>query len=504
MTLPDWVEPLYDAEEMRAVDAWAIEDRGVPSLDLMERAGARVAEVVAGRAPRGRIVVLAGKGNNGGDGLVVARLLREQGREVDVLAAGALEESQGDARANLDRLPGRAPLDWDPAFLDGAALIVDAVFGTGFSGAPREPIASMLAAVGEARVPVLAVDMPSGVDAATGAVAGAAVRAQDTVTFHAAKVGLWIADGKEHAGRVHVVDIGIPGGAPTAEGAGLIRPAVLESYPRRGPGFTKFASGTVMVVGGSRGLTGAPKMVSEAAMRSGAGYVTLGVPASVQEVVAIALTEVMSVALPDEDGGLAPAAFDEAMGMAGRVQAAALGPGAGRADGTVGLIRRLARELEVPVVLDADGLNAHVGRLADLRARRAPTVLTPHAGELARLLEVDSGDVDAARLDSARRTADASGAIVVLKGDDTIVARPDGVVAVARGGSPALATAGTGDVLSGVLVALLARGLEPWHAACAGVHAHQVAGRLAARDQGGPDGVIATDVIRAMPRALAG
>jgi hydroxyethylthiazole kinase-like uncharacterized protein yjeF len=504
VTLPDWLEPLYDAEEMRRVDAWAIEDRGVPSLDLMERAGARVAEVAAGRAPEGRIVVLAGKGNNGGDGLVAARLLRERAREVDVLAAGRLDESEGDARVNLDRLPGPAPVDWDPAFLPGAALVVDAVFGTGFSGAPREPIASMLEAVAVAAVPVLAVDVPSGVDAATGAVAGAAVRAQDTVTFHAAKAGLWIAPGKEHAGRIHVVDIGIPDGAPGAAGAGLIRPAVLESYPRRGAGFTKFDSGTVMVVGGSRGLTGAPKMVCEAAMRSGAGYVTLGVPDSVQEVVAIALVEVMSRALPDAEGALSATAFDAAMGMAERVQAAALGPGAGRAEGTVELIRRLARELEVPVVLDADGLNAHAGRLADLRDRRAATVLTPHGGELARLLDVDSDDVRAARLDCARRAAAESGAVVVLKGDDTIVARPEGVVAVARGGAPALATAGTGDVLSGVLVALLARGLEPWHAACAGVHAHQVAGRLATRDQGGPDGVIATDVIHAMPRALAG
>jgi ADP-dependent NAD(P)H-hydrate dehydratase / NAD(P)H-hydrate epimerase len=504
VTLPAWLEPLYDAREMGGVDRWAIEERGVASLDLMERAATRVAEVAADLAPAGRIVVVAGKGNNGGDGLVAARQLRDAGREVDVVAAADLSESEGDARANLDRLPGPGPRAWDPALLDGAALVIDAVFGTGFSGAPREPVASLLAALAVSDVPVLAVDVPSGVDGSTGAVAGAAVRARDTVTFHAAKAGLWIAPGKEHAGRVHVVDIGIPGGAPPARGAGLIRPAVLESYPRRGPGWTKFDSGTVMVVGGSRGLTGAPSLVSEAAMRAGAGYVTAGVPASLEPVFENRLLEVMTTGLAEDDGALAAGAADAALAMAGRVQAAVVGPGAGRADGTVALIRRLARELEVPVVLDADGLNAHAGRLGELRERAAPAVLTPHGGELARLLEVDSDDVRAARLDGVRRAAAESGCVVVLKGDDTIVARPEGEVAVARGGAAALATAGTGDVLSGVVAALLARGLEPWHAACAAVHAHQVAGRLAARAQGGPDGVIASDVIAALPHALAG
>jgi ADP-dependent NAD(P)H-hydrate dehydratase / NAD(P)H-hydrate epimerase len=499
-----WLEPLYDANEMRRVDAWAIEERGVPSLELMEQAGSRVADVAAERAPEGRVVVVAGKGNNGGDGLVVARLLRERGREVDVMAAGELAESTGDARANLDRLPGPAPAPWNPARLEGAALVIDAIFGTGFAGAPRDPIASILDALSAAAGPVLAVDVPSGVNASTGAVAGAAVRARDTVTFHAPKVGLWIAPGKDHAGRVRVVDIGVPAGAPPAVNAGLIRPSVLESYPRRGPGWTKFASGTVLVVGGSRGLTGAPSLVSEAAMRAGAGYVTAGVPASLEPIFEMRLLEVMTRGLPEADGGLTAAAADGALELAGRVQAAVVGPGAGRRAGTVDLVRRLARELPVPIVLDADGLNAHAGRLADLRERRAAAVLTPHDGELARLLGVDSDEVHGARLESARRAAAASGCVLVLKGDDTIVSRPDGEVAVTAGGAPALATAGTGDVLSGVVAALLSRGLDPFHAACAAVHAHQVAGRLAARARGGPDGVIASDVIAALPGALAG
>jgi ADP-dependent NAD(P)H-hydrate dehydratase / NAD(P)H-hydrate epimerase len=259
----------------------------------------------------------------------------------------------------------------------------------------------------------------------------------------------------------------------------------------------------VLVCGGSTGLTGAPSMAAEAAMRAGAGYVTALVPASLNVVFEQRLLEVMSVPLPDKDGTLTQPALEVALERTERADAMVLGPGLGRKPGTFKLVRKLATAIAIPLVLDADGLNAHEGRLEALAERSAATVLTPHAGELARLLESDSGEIAAHRLHCVRDAAARAGAVVLLKGDDTIVAAPDGRVAVSRGGAPALATAGTGDVLSGVIAAYLSKGMDPFHAACAGVFVHARAGRLAARTIG-TEGVIASDVIALLPRARAG
>jgi hydroxyethylthiazole kinase-like uncharacterized protein yjeF len=495
VSLPPWLEPLPAAAEMRAVDKWAIETQGVPSLDLMERAGEGLARVIAQRAPAGRIAVVCGKGNNGGDGLVAARLLRAAGRDVDVLAVSPPDELRGDAAEQLRRLPGSPPSAFDAARLDAAALLVDALLGTGSTGAPRDPAAAAIAAMNAAGAPVVAADVPSGVDASTGEVAGVAVRAVATATFHRAKPGLWINPGKTHAGAVEVIDIGIPPGEPGAPDIGLIGDEVLAAVPHRGADSTKFSSGNVVIIGGSVGLTGAPTMAAMAAMRSGAGYVTVGTARELQSTFAVRLLEAMTVALPSEDGGLGTGSLDAAVKAIERADAVVLGPGLGRAPGTQAFARKLLARVEVPLVIDADGLNA----LAEvfpgaLPERPAATVLTPHAGELGRLLGVESSEVGAHRLADARDAAARSGAIVVLKGDDTLVAAPTGRVAVSRGGAPALATAGTGDVLSGVIGALLAKGVAPDHAACAGVHAHVRAGRLAA-DPHGADGVIASDVI---------
>ena len=275
--LPDWLAPLPDAEQQRATDAWAIHTREIPGLDLMERAGAGLSELVAERVPEGRVTVICGKGNNGGDGLVVARRLRESGREVDVLLLADPEAYRGDAAANLARLPGPPPRPFTAAALQGAAGIVDAILGTGFSGEPRDPAAAAITAInasGRAGAVVVACDMPSGVDASTGEASETAVRAAATATFHAAKPGLWIAPGKDLAGDVAVIEIGIPAGAPVTPRIGLLGAGVLGTVPRRDRASTKFAAGNVLVCGGSRGLTGAPCLASEAAMRAGAGYVT--------------------------------------------------------------------------------------------------------------------------------------------------------------------------------------------------------------------------------------
>jgi hydroxyethylthiazole kinase-like uncharacterized protein yjeF len=501
--LPTWLEPLPDADQQRAIDNWAIEERGIPGLELMERAGAGLARVVSARSPEGPIAVVCGKGNNGGDGLVAARLLRDQGREVTVLLLAEPDELRGDAAANLERMPGAAPERFASGRLEGAAAIIDAVLGTGFDGEPREPARGAIEAInaaGERGACIVACDVPSGVSGSTGEIAGSAVRAQATVTFHAAKPGLWIAPGKAHAGEVTVIDIGIPDGAPDDAQLGLIGPSVRAAIPRRGRESTKFAVGSVLVCGGSRGLTGAPCMASEAAMRAGAGYVTALIPSSLNMVFELRLLEVMSVPLPDEEGALLPQAADTVRERAERSDALVLGPGIGRDDGTANLVRDLAQSVGIPLLLDADGLNAHAGRLADLSSRPAPTVLTPHAGELGRLLERDSREIEAHRLSSACEAAAASRAIIVLKGDDTIVAEPEGRVAVNPGGASALATAGTGDVLSGVTAAFLAKHMDPFAAACAAVSVHARAGQLAAHRIGG-EGVIARDVIDALPAA---
>jgi ADP-dependent NAD(P)H-hydrate dehydratase / NAD(P)H-hydrate epimerase len=507
MTMREWLEPLPDAAEQRALDEWAIGQRGIPGLELMERAGAGLAELVREVVPDGLIVVVCGKGNNGGDGYVAARLLRGQGRDVRVLTLAPGDELRGDARTNFERLPGETPAPFEPDAFGGAAGIVDAILGTGFSGEPREPARGAIGAINAAaardQAVVVACDVPSGVNASTGEIEGVAAAARATATFHAAKPGLWIAPGRAHAGDVRVIDIGIPDGGPGDPGVGLIGDAVAGGIPRRGSDSTKFAAGSVLVCGGSLGLTGAPSMASEAAMRAGAGYVTALVPASLNIVFESRLLEVLTVPMPDADGALDPRGVGEVLARAERVQALVLGPGIGRREESLAFAREVARRAPVPLLLDADGLNAHAGALELLSDRSAATVLTPHAGELGRLLGVPSAEVQAHRLACVRQAAAAARAIVVLKGDDTLVAEPGGRVAVSRGGAPALATAGTGDVLSGVIGAYLAKAMDPFHAACAGVFVHAAAGRLAAHEIGA-EGVIASDVIELLPRVFAG
>jgi NAD(P)H-hydrate epimerase len=496
------MEPLLDAERMRETDRWAIEAKGIPSLELMERAGQGLAEVVARTAPAGRIVVVCGKGNNGGDGLVAARLLRNAGRDVEVLLIWKPEWLTGDARAMYEKLPGGA-VEYEDGRLNRAHAIVDAVLGTGFGGVPRDPVAGVIAAINAAKGRVIAADVPSGVNASTGEVEGEAVRATATATFHRAKPGLWIHPGKAHAGEVHVIDIGIPRGAPVEPEAGLIDPSVMRGYRRRDATSTKFDSGVVVVIGGSRGLAGAPCMTALGAMRAGAGYVTIAGPESLEgPLSARAPMESMFVALPDRAGALDAEAVDAALKAIAKADAVVLGPGLGKHPAAQEFARIMFERIDTALVVDADGLNALAGTFPeDLPQRRWPTVLTPHGGELGRMLGVDSDAVNAHRLVHARRAAEEAKSFVVLKGDDTLVVAPGGRTAISRGGAPALATAGTGDVLSGAIATMLARGMPAAQAACAAVHVHCRAGQLAG-GRLGPDGVIASDVIAALPAAL--
>jgi hydroxyethylthiazole kinase-like uncharacterized protein yjeF len=501
--MEDWLDPCLDADEMRATDGWAINQQNVPSLQLMETAGRAVAEAAAEGAGSSRIAVVCGKGNNGGDGLVAARALRELGFEVDALLLAPGDQLSEDARANLERFDGARHVGVGelPGALEGAGVIVDAIFGTGFVGAPRDPAGSAIDAINDADARVVATDIASGVNASTGEVEGRAVRADRTVTFHAPKLGHWIAPGKDHTGELQVAPIGIPDGAPVEATAGLISPGVLRLAPHREAGSTKFTSGQVVVVGGSRGLTGAVCLSALGAIRSGAGYATVAVPADLESIFEIKLTEVMSLGCASRDGRLRPAASEQILVATERAACVVLGSGMGREQGTQRLARELTHRIRAPLVLDADGLNAHAGRIETLADREAPLVLTPHEGEMGRLLDRDSSEIKAQRLESAREAAERSGAVVLLKGDDSIVT--DGErVAVNTVSSPQLATAGTGDVLTGVIAALVARGLEPFAATCAAVLAHSRAGVIAG-DRVGHDSVIAGDVIDAMHEGLA-
>jgi NAD(P)H-hydrate epimerase len=505
VTLPGWLDELYVAEEMQAADAHAIEEVGVPSLELMERAAEGLARAVGEVAETGPVRVVCGPGNNGGDGLAAARLLRQEGHEVEVIAVAPLEKVGGDARANLERLPGDPPRECADGLsadaLAGSGAVLDAMLGTGFAGEPRDSVARSIAAINEQSAPVVACDVPSGVDGSSGEVAAEAVRAAVTATFHAPKVGLYVAPGAFYAGAVRVVEIGIPRGAPAPATAGLISARALDLVPSRTRGGSKFDSGAVVVAGGAQGLTGAPCMAALAAQRTGAGYVQVAVPASTESVFELRLLEGMTVGLPEREGAHAPEGVEEVLSLCGRAGALVLGPGISRAEPALDFAREIARGAPTALLIDADGLNAHAGRLEDLRERPAPTVLTPHAGELGRLLERDSSEVSAHRLDCVREAAERSGAVVLLKGDDTLVAAPGGPVAVSPGATAALATAGTGDVLSGVIAAFLAKGLDAFAAAAAGAFGHARAGLEAARRHGA-DHTIASDVIDALPAGL--
>jgi NAD(P)H-hydrate epimerase len=487
-------EPLYTAAEMRAAE----QAHEGSTLELMERAGAAVAEsALRGWPEARRIAVWCGGGSNGGDGLVVARELRAAGREAFVRLLAPEERLRGDAVEEL-----RRAREADVVFVEEPApadLFVDAIFGTGFAGKPRSDASRHIEELNGGGAPVLSVDVPSGVNASTGEVADPAVEAARTVTFHGLKVGLAVAPGRFYAGEIEVADIGLRESETEHGRAGE---TFLEGVPRRGPSDNKYTAGTVLVVGGSLGLTGAPSLTAEAALRAGAGYVSACVPASLNFVFEQRLVEVITRPCPDDEGTMTAGAADAVLEAAERAGAVALGPGLGRTEGTRGLVGFLLDRLDKPVVLDADGLWASVGHLDWVFSREAPTVLTPHAGELGRLLGRESAWVSAHRLKAVQAGADDVGAIVLLKGADTLVAAPGRGVLLCDLGNPGLATAGTGDVLTGVVAAFLAKGMEGRSAAAASAVACGVAAGIAAQRRG-QAGMIARDVVEALSPALS-
>jgi ADP-dependent NAD(P)H-hydrate dehydratase / NAD(P)H-hydrate epimerase len=431
-------DPLYTAAEMRAAE------EGHDVEQLMERAGRAVADEILTRFPAARSFSgVYGGGANGGDGRIAAELLRANG--------------------------------WEERPLPDGEVVIDALFGTGFRDAPREDAARQIRAMNASGAPIVAVDIPSGVDASTGEVAGEAVHASQTVTFHGPKVGHEVAPGRFHRGELVIADIGLE---PRATEHMVVTPEILELVPRKRPGGNKYTAGSVLVVGGSPGMTGAVCLTAEAALRSDAGYVAVAAPSESLPVIETVLLEAVKRPL------------DNVWEAVERAGALAIGPGLGRERKE--LVRRLLEETELPAAVDADGLWE-----LDQFDREAPTVLTPHSGELGRLLGEDAAWVDAHRLEALRRAVDRFHCVVLLKGEGTLVGAP-GAGALVCGGFPSLATAGTGDVLTGVVAAFLAKGMDARLGAAAAATAHTQAAVTAPYRSG----LVAGDLLAALPRVL--
>ncbi|HYZ11082.1 MAG TPA: NAD(P)H-hydrate dehydratase [Actinomycetota bacterium] len=499
--------PVLTAGETRALDE-ATEARGTPVALLMERAGLAVARAtvgIAGGAYGRRAVVMCGKGNNGGDGLVAARHLARLGMAVEVFLLD--EELREPAAANLVALrrAGVPAGPFDQATvrrsLGRADVAIDAIFGIGFRGAAEGAFAAAIGALNDAPAPVVAVDIPSGVEGDTGALRGAAVSADVTVTFGAPKVGTMLFPGAELVGTLEVADIGFPQELLVSEAWRVEADDVRAWWPVRDPDTSKRRSGVVMVIGGSRRMTGAPRLMAEAALRAGAGLVTVAVPEGILAPVQAGLLEPTFVPLAEgSTGSLSEAAWDVVADRLQGFDAVAIGPGLSTEGETPSFVRRLVREASNSLVIDADAINAFAGRAGDLSQHRGQALITPHVGEFARLFGMPAEEVAEDRIGFCRKAAAETGCVVLLKGSRSVVASPDGEVRINPTGGRFLATGGTGDVLSGLIAALLARGLSAVDAASAAAFVHGVAGWLAGGRTG--EGTVAGDVARALPEAI--
>lgn len=502
------------AEQMRYLDNVTIHERGVPSTLLMERAAGGILSAcleALGEPVNKQAVVFCGPGNNGGDGVAVARLLHCRGVEVRAFLVGKWEKMTGDCREMERRLLECGCLleDFDPEdpvqrdLTLGADLLVDAIFGIGLNSDIRGSAVTAIHWMNESKAPTVAADIPSGVETDTGRVLGCAVKAAKTVTFTLPKLGHLVGDGALHAGTLIVHSIGIPGDLVKGlnlSATAIDRELVKEWIPARPAGGHKGTFGKCYLLCGSTGYTGAPILASRAAVRSGTGLVFLGVPESIYTIAAVKSDEAMPSPLPaGEEGALSEEAVVPILEKMSGCDAALLGPGLGRSKGVTLTVERVLDTVQYPIVLDADGINAIAGHMDVLYKRRdAPTIVTPHDGEFARM----GGDLsDGDRVSAARRFSMTFGCLLVLKGHRTIISLPDGEVFVNTNGNSGMAKGGSGDVLSGILVSLLAQGMHPVKAAVCAVWIHGRAGDLCAEELG-ERGMTPTDMIRALPKVF--
>ncbi len=509
--------PVFTSSEMRECDRIAIEDLGIPGIVLMENAARGAVDAMErefGPLAGKKILFLCGKGNNGGDGFAMARHCLNRGASVDALCAASLDEIRGDALANLSILRAMHPagvrraesIDAIRASLaEKPDIVVDALFGTGLASGVAGFAAEIVSAVNESALPVFAVDIPSGVNGDTGRVETVAFRARATGTMGALKRGHLFGRGRECSGRVTVVDIGMPRATLAEKGRNTAlaeRSDILPVIPRRPFDAHKFRCGKVFLFAGSRDYTGAAAMASESALRTGAGMVYLGIPESLLHTMSLKLTEVISIPLPETpEGGFSPASVDEAARRTNEATVAVIGPGIARQAETLDAVRELLPRARSPLVIDADALFAIAADVEILRKVEAPCVLTPHAGEFARLVGKKASEIEEDRVEYARHFARSFGLVLVLKGAPTVTASPEGRVVINPTGNPGMASAGMGDVLSGVIAGLIAQGAAPFEAAYAGVYIHGLAADNAAL-AAGMHGLAATDVQRYIPETM--
>jgi NAD(P)H-hydrate epimerase len=506
---------IVTTQQMQELDRSAIQEQGVPGLTLMENAGRAVAEAAArmteGRADR-PVILICGRGNNGGDGFVAARHLREMGRQPQVFLATKPDDVAGDARANLDRLEqmglsATAISDAKPVVraCSASGLIVDALLGTGLSGKVHGLAGQLIEAINQCRERVLSVDVPSGLDADSGEPLGLAIRAEETVTMGLPKIGLYLYPGMDYAGRITVADIGLPAGLVTDSPAAahlIDREWVGMLLPRRLRSAHKGDFGRVLIVAGSAGMTGAACLCAQGALRVGAGLVTVGCPASVNDILESKLTEAMTFPLPETyERSLDTRALAIILELAENADVVAIGPGISRDPETAVLVRRLVARLGKPMVIDADALSALADAAVILEGEHAPAVLTPHPGEMGRLMAASSEEVQARRTYFADAAANRFRCVTVLKGACAIVAEPQRELTVNPTGNPGMASGGTGDVLTGMIAGLIAQRLIAFEAAAAATYLHGLAGDIAA-SRVGEASLVAGDLLEAVPTAI--
>lgn len=503
------------AHTMQEIDHQSINEYGISGLQLMEAAGCGcVEEIIAEFGLKGRAVVMSGKGNNGGDGYVIARLLIQKGWSVKAIILADREEILGDAAINLEKLSGStinycthegqlSALHMEEIYQ--ADVIIDALLGTGLRRDVTGIYLEAIDLMNSSGRPVLSVDIPSGIHGTTGRILGDAVRAYITVTFAFAKLGHVLYPGAEHTGRLVVVDIGTPTELmKTAAGYDYLNSDKMRPLLHRRDRLAhKGNFGHCLIIAGSTGKTGAAALSANSAVRAGSGLVTLAVPESLNFVLEIKTTEVMTVPLSDSGSGhLTNSSFPAIEKLLSGKDAIAIGPGLDRRPGTYALVQNLVENIDLPMVIDADGLNALSEDITILKRKKSKQViLTPHSGEMSRLLGNSIPDVDAVRILVAQEFARNNGVYLVLKGARTIIASPEGIAAINSSGNPGMATGGMGDVLTGIIVSLLGQGYPSWDACCLGVFLHGFAADMVAEDKG-EIGIIASDVIEQLPYAF--
>jgi NAD(P)H-hydrate epimerase len=508
---------LVTAEVMRSIDRETIENRGIPGPELMENAGRGIAERIRDDilldCPGKTIAVFCGKGNNGGDGFVVGRYLHQYGCDVTLYYIGPADKLSPDASLNLNRarelnlrLNEINAVSELPAELK-ADYIIDAIFGTGFTGAPQGLTAEMIEYINRQNIPVIAVDCPSGLDIDTGQHEGAVVQAAYTYSLALPKIGLMYSPGRELAGIIDIIPIGIPDNVVSSFNIkeNLITPELVASLlPKRKPDGHKGDFGKLFILAGSAGLTGAATLAALASARTGLGLVTVGCPASLNSILEIKLTEPMTCPLPDvgKKGALALRGLGEIKIKLAEADAAVIGPGIGRHHETLELIRRLVASLDCPAIIDADGLNAFEKDRTALNGKHPKLVLTPHPGEFARLIDGPIPKSLSEKYALVRKFSEQYNAVIILKGSPSIVVDTDGALYLNPTGNNGMATGGTGDVLSGMIGSFLAQGLSPLNAAICSVYLHGLSGDLAAAELG-PRSLIAGDLIIFLPDAFA-